>query len=988
DQLTLNDATVSGGAITNGDTIEVSGSSTIDGGAILNNGGVTIDAGQTLTFGNATVTGTTFTDTATGAILAVEGGDTLTLNGVMIHGGTINDGSNVTGGTIEIATSSTIDDNASLNNGGVTIDGSQTLTFGNAAVTGTTFTDTATGAILAVEGGDTLTLNGVTIDGGAINDGSNVTGGTIEISGPMTITGASLNNGGVTVDANQTLTLDNVVVSGTAFTDTAGGAKLSVDAKYTLTLENGAVVTGGGLVNAGTVYLESSTGAALDGVAVTGGGTLVTDLPETPGTLLLDDGTSITGGSLSIGRVGVVDVERGARGPGATLDGVTVTGADAVRYFGPASLIEVGVSNAASATATLTLDDGTSITGGSLTIGSHGVIEVASGTSGSGATLDDVRVSNAGAIQVDAGETLKLADVTIYGGAINAEPGTTAGAIEIIGSSTIEGTTTFGFHPTTVNAAVNGGQLIVDAHQTLTLDNVTVTGATIADHGSIDVDWLTTLDLAGIDAITGGGITDAGTLDVTGTTTLKSDSLTDAGVLRVDGTLKLDTATIVGGTITDNGTIEIAGSSTIEGTTFGFIPIDAGFNGGQLTIDTGQTLTLDNVTVTGSTITDGGTIEITGSSTIEGTTTSGFHPTTVDAALTGGQLIVDPNQTLTLDNVTVTGTTIADHGTIEISGSSTIEGSTTFDAVTGGHLTVDANQTLTLDNVTVTGTAITDHGSINIGSGTALNLAGIDTISGGAISDAGTIEVQSGSSKIGSAVTGTGKIIIDAGATLEIDSSASVAAGDTISFDAKTGTLLLDHAQNFHGTVSGFSGDGTLAGSDHIDLANINYHSTHFSEHFNSATDVLTVSDGSHSATLQFVGAYVAANFSFTSDGNGGTIVYDPPVTSTTGSGQASVIATNDVFVFAPGSGQATLTDFHSGLDKIELDYFNPTTAAGQPETFDQWAAAGGIIHQGANTLLVLDPNHPGHTDTLLLKYVASLSANDFILHPGSSAHS
>ena len=56
-----------------GGTIDVTGDSTI-GSADLNNGDVTVASGVTLTLDNDTVTGTTFTDTASGAILSVDGG--------------------------------------------------------------------------------------------------------------------------------------------------------------------------------------------------------------------------------------------------------------------------------------------------------------------------------------------------------------------------------------------------------------------------------------------------------------------------------------------------------------------------------------------------------------------------------------------------------------------------------------------------------------------------------------------------------------------------------------------------------------------------------------------------------------------------------------------------------------------------------------------------------------------------------------------------
>ena len=54
--------------------------------------------------------------------------------------------------------------------------------------------------------------------------------------------------------------------------------------------------------------------------------------------------------------------------------------------------------------AVLTLDDGTTITGdgtGTLTIGTTGELDVGTGTNGPGATLDGVKVTDNGAIDVD-----------------------------------------------------------------------------------------------------------------------------------------------------------------------------------------------------------------------------------------------------------------------------------------------------------------------------------------------------------------------------------------------------------------------------------------------------------------------------------------------------------------------------------------------------------------------------------------------------------
>jgi aryl-phospho-beta-D-glucosidase BglC (GH1 family)/20S proteasome alpha/beta subunit len=129
-------------------------------------------------------------------------------------------------------------------------------------------------------------------------------------------------------------------------------------------------------------------------------------------------------------------------------------------------------------------------------------------------------------------------------------------------------------------------------------------------------------------------------------------------------------------------------------------------------------------------------------------------------------------------------------------------------------------------------------------------------------------------------------LAVHAGATVEL------AAGNSasVTFISSTGTLKLDAPSTFTGQIFGFTGDGTLAGSDQIDLSNLNYnnaiqsHST-----YNSSTGLLEVSNGTSIVDLHFFGNYSQANFKFASDGHGGTVVYDPPVVPSAARDAASV---------------------------------------------------------------------------------------------------
>ena len=143
-----------------------------------------------------------------------------------------------------------------------------------------------------------------------------------------------------------------------------------------------------------------------------------------------------------------------------------------------------------------------------------------------------------------------------------------------------------------------------------------------------------------------------------------------------------------------------------------------------------------------------------------------------------------------------------------------------------------------------------------------------------------------------------GAISLGAGAAVELPTAAS----SSITFTGPTGTLKLDQPSTFSGTIFGFTGDGSLSGSDQIDLKGINFSAVQAS----FANGVLSVTDGAHGATLNFHGTYTLANFKFADDGNGGTIVYDPPapnLPSTRGGTQVAIHSTNDAFVFHPNLG-------------------------------------------------------------------------------------
>ena len=82
----------------------------------------------------------------------------------------------------------------------------------------------------------------------------------------------------------------------------------------------------------------------------------------------------------------------------------------------------------------------------------------------------------------------------------------------------------------------------------------------------------------------------------------------------------------------------------------------------------------------------------------------------------------------------------------------------------------------------------------------------------------------------------SGSATIGAGATLEL----AAANSSSVTFNSSTGSLELDQPSTFDGVIFGFTGNGTLSGSDQIDLKGINFNSVHDSY----SNGVLTVTDG------------------------------------------------------------------------------------------------------------------------------------------------
>jgi hypothetical protein len=181
---------------------------------------------------------------------------------------------------------------------------------------------------------------------------------------------------------------------------------------------------------------------------------------------------------------------------------------------------------------------------------------------------------------------------------------------------------------------------------------------------------------------------------------------------------------------------------------------------------------------------------------------------------------------------------------------------------------------------------------------------------------------------------------------------------------------VLGDAAGFSGQISGFTGTAPdIAHSDAIDLAGINYNSSAFSETYNASNSVLKVTDGTHTASLSFTN--FDGTFSFASDEHGGTLVTDPPASSS-GNVSALIDAGNDAFVFKPGTGAVTIFNFNPQTESIELDHF---------ANIQSMQHLGSLITTDAHGDAVIEL---GHNDSIT---VPGITANYLQAHLQSLLH-
>ncbi len=715
----------------------------------------------------------------------------------------------------------------------------------------------ATTAVLTVtySGSDDFVVNSLTVG----NDAFDMTGGSLTITttasfaNGFTQTGGTLTAGGkVTVDGTGMLTggeaegktafvFDGTVALGNY---TLGGATSLTNEKTTnltgqITLGDTTGVNAtidnetGGVFNIGGDFGISQGPGAATALFVNAG-----ELEKSGGTATSFIGVDFTDtGSIVVATAGTIEFG----GPQNSFAG-TISGAGQV-YLGSGSKDAI--------------NKGTAITAAIFTISDNNTL----------ATLNE-NPGLAHAFNLQNGATLDLASVTLtLSGSNTFQNGATLDGIGTL--DTAAGSTT------DVSSFTLGGSLVwqnfgtVGEAGTFQLGDNTFNAARFINEKGGKYE-LTNDNGISIGAAFGSLFVNQGTIEATagsGTSQIFAE-VTDTGAVVVQsGTIEfLGFNNSFAGAISGAGTFEIGGS-------------------GVNVIEKGATITTPVFDITnsplvalGEILSYGGTFNFTGGDLSLGgvsLTLSGSDTFSNNATFDGtGTLVTAKGSAVALSTV-VLGGAVDWQNSGKISESSTLQiGDGSLDVpkfvnMKGGILnfTTDVGITLgspptppTLSFMNSAGATVAKTG------GSGDSEISVDFINNGAVVvDTGEIQFQA-------LVSGAGTFKIEPGTVLQFDGS--VAKGSTVDFATKTGgELSLLDSQGFAAAIEGFGGSKT----DEIYLNDINFNSGAFHMTYKPSKTggVLTVTDGTHTAMLDFFGKYTIANFNASSLFSG-TLIVDP----------------------------------------------------------------------------------------------------------------
>ncbi len=814
-------------------------------------GGVIVDAGGGFVAGGGTLDGVTYR-----GVLAISPSGSLNVQ----NGLTLQAASGGGAGTLALTgggSSLVVLDTETLDNATIRIGDASGVTdiLSNGGANGNTLTlganillqQTTGQAQILSSGSNDVTVNQglIAVSGGTLD----VSGGTFTNNGTITVTGG----GAVTFEPNSLGNATGGVLSGGVYA-VGSGSTLELERSSNVSVLNADVTETGS--SAVVQWLNGSgVETALDSnvrtIGVTGALRLLSGRSlAIPGAFLNQGVLQLAGGTLSTSST--LTVAGTLSGFGSIVGGLSATG-----------LVEA--------------NDGllkiVNITSGSgqLQIDSDGTLELVTNSglsstfNGAGGTLLlDKPSTYTGSIAGFAlGDSIVLGGITASAVAI----ANNVLSVNLTNGGTLTYSVSGSFTGLRVQAAAVNGDTVI----TLASAAPTQITSLLDNRGrTLSVGNGTTYDLAG-GTVWGGTISDAGGGFDIGYGTF--DDVTYRGTLIVDGSGVLN---VVNGLIVRTvsgglpGAISLAGGGSILqvldtetldnavvtiGDSSGSIDIlgSAGAAANTLTLGAGLTVrqtvgqaqllnggTSDAIINRGSIAVAGGTLDISGGSfsnsgtiSVSGGGTLMFEPATLtnfaSNTLTGGVWTVGAGSTIQLARSTFIYTLNAD---VTLSGTGSViqslNSSNVQNSLDGSLRTIGASGALRVlggRSLALKGT-VSDQGLLQLGGGTLSNTS-VTTISGtllgygtavGGITNNGVIEANGGRLTIVNIATGTGRLQVDAGATLDLATTNAMNSG----FSGVGGTLQLDKPTTYTGTIGGFAvGDTIVLGGVTANSASI-----------------------------------------------------------------------------------------------------------------------------------------------------------------------
>jgi autotransporter passenger strand-loop-strand repeat protein len=365
-----------------------------------------------------------------------------------------------------------------------------------------------------------------------------------------------------------------------------------------------------------------------------------------------------------------------------------------------------------------------------------------------------------------------------------------------------------------------------------------------------------------------------------------NDTLTNGGAISGsvqmgagDDTINLLTGSIVGGTIDGGDGIDTLNLSGTVYQTLGTVA-----NVEKLDVQSGTWTIWDASGYSGITVEAGATAIVTGAAGATAVAAGGtefVYGTASGSVISGVQFVQSGS--------------IASDTTINSGGEQDVYGTASGTTVAGAQIVYGTVSDTTVENGglqqvilgTAAGTTIDDGGQQNVyaggnTTGTIVN-AGANQVDWGNATDttidggnqyvwgtASNTSINSGAQYVGAGGAASDTTIGTGGAEIVLAGGAA----HNVIFGGESATLALEDSSALTGSISGWQAN------DRIDLGDILFSdgttSLAYAQNGDNSGGTLTVSDGTHSATLNLLGQYSAADFAIASDGHGGTSVFDP----------------------------------------------------------------------------------------------------------------